>query len=261
MTRRFRIFAAGLALALTGPLQAADDEVLATVDGETITRAELEAYAQERGANVDDPKVQSRMLDEFIGRQLLYQDALRQDLDEDPEVQRELKQLRFQVLLGAAVRQAATQPPIGEERLRERYEQQYAGKTQKEYKASHILVESKEKAEEIIEELDDGAEFAALAKTHSTGPSGKQGGSLGWFSSGQMVSAFTEGVAELDKGGYSPAPVKTRFGWHVILLQDVREKEPPAFADVKEELRNAVHQQRVSDYLKKLRGDAEIEIK
>lgn len=260
MSRRFHLFTAGLLLVLSGTVHAAE-EAVATVNGETITRSELEAYAQERGAALDDPEVRSRVLDELIGRQLLYQDALRQDLDEDPEVQRELERLRFQVLLGAAVRRSASEPPIGEERLREQYRQQYAGKTQTEYKARHILVEDKAQAEEIIEELDGGAEFATLAQTHSTGPSGKQGGALGWFGSGQMVSAFTEGVAALDKGSYSTEPVKTRFGWHVILLEDTREQEPPAFADVKEDLRNAIHQQRVSAYLKKLRGDAEIEIK
>lgn len=261
MTPRFRFIAAGLALLLAATTQAAEEKVLAEVEGTAITRADLEGYAQERGMGIDDPNARKRLLDELIGRQLLFQDALRRGLDEDPEVQKELEDLRFQVLLGAAVRRAATQPPVKEAELRELYEERYAGESQKEYKARHILVDSKEQAEEIIEELDDGADFAAMAKTHSTGPSGKQGGALGWFSTGQMVSAFTEGVAALDKGGYSGAPVKTRFGWHVILLEDVREKAPPGFADVKGELRSAIHQRRVGAYLDELRADAEIEMK
>jgi len=91
-----------------------------------------------------------------------------------------------------------------------------------EYKARHILVKEETEAVAIIAELDKGGDFAELAKTKSTGPSGIQGGDLGWFSSDQMVPPFSEAVDKLEKGSYTKTPVQTQFGWHVIILEDKR---------------------------------------
>ena len=95
----------------------------------------------------------------------------------------------------------------------------------KEYYARHILVDSEDEARAIIQKLDQGADFAAMACEFSTGPSGREGGVLGWFNSAQMVRPFVETTAQLEKGSYSKEPVKTQFGWHVILLEDFRQSE------------------------------------
>jgi len=149
--------------------------------------------------------------------------------------------------------------PISDEELKKLYDEQVPKGN--EYKARHILVEDEEAAKKLIVELDGGADFSELAKEHSTGPSGKTGGELGWFSPQQMVAPFSEAAATLEKGSYTKQPVKTQFGWHIIILDDVRESTPPAFEEVKPQLQTFVQKQRIQDYIASLRQSATIEIK
>ena len=114
----------------------------------------------------------------------------------------------------------------------------------REYNASHILVESEEEAKDLIVKLSDGADFAALAQEFSTGPSGPNGGALGWFGQGRMVAPFEQAVMSLTVGEVSPLPVQTQFGWHVIILNDMRAVQAPAFEEVSGEI--AAELQRVA---------------
>ena len=114
----------------------------------------------------------------------------------------------------------------------------------REYNASHILVESEEEAKDLIFKLSDGADFAALAQEFSTGPSGPNGGALGWFGQGRMVAPFEQAVMSLTVGEVSPLPVQTQFGWHVIILNDMRAVQAPAFEEVSGEI--AAELQRVA---------------
>lgn len=92
-----------------------------------------------------------------------------------------------------------------------------------EYKARHILVKTKPEAQALIDKLRQGADFAQLAMEYSTGPSAPRGGDLGWFHASSMVKPFALVVQALEPGSFSPYPVKTRFGWHVILLEEIRD--------------------------------------
>ena len=123
------------------------------------------------------------------------------------------------------------------------------------------MVKEESKAREIIKKLNDGANFEELAKTESTGPSGKNGGDLGWFSAAQMVPAFSAATAKLKKGTHSQTPVKTQFGFHIIKLESTRTREAPKFEDIKEQLKPMIQNQRLQKYVEKLRGRAKIEIK
>lgn len=260
MRKSFRLITAAALFTLASATVAAGEDVLATVDGEDITRSDLDAYADQRGVPAEQKaQMGDRLLNELIAQQVIFKDALRQELDKDPEVVQQLEQARMQVLINAAVRNAATQPPITDDELQAAYDKSYS-EGGKEYNARHILVEEQDQAEKLIEELDGGADFAALAKEHSTGPSGKQGGKLGWFSPDQMVSPFSQAVAKLTKGSYTREPVKTQFGWHVIKLEDTRDKQPPAFKEVKEELRNNIRRERVQGYVQQLRSEADVQM-
>ncbi|NIP72215.1 MAG: hypothetical protein GWO16_03910 [Gammaproteobacteria bacterium] len=129
-----------------------------------------------------------------------------------------------------------------------------------EYKARHILVDEQAQALALIERLEQGADFAELAREASTGPSGRQGGDLGWFTRRQMVPAFGEAVAGLEPGAFTREPVETRFGWHVILLEDTREAPAPGFGEVKEGVREALEKRALRDYVETLHAEADIEI-
>jgi len=238
-----------------------DSEVLATVNGMPITANTLTIYQQHRqGRAQGNPAAPNRkaMLEEIINLELASQDGEKKGVDKKPETHAQIKQQRRAVVASAAFQRQMEKHPISEEELKSIYNE----KTQasNEYKARHILVDSKEKAEILIVQLDKGADFAEVAMKNSTGPSGKTGGDLGWFSPKSMVKPFSEAVIGMDKGSYTPQPVKTQFGWHIIKLEDSRESTPPAFEQVKPQLEMAVRNQRVQDYISKLRSKANIQI-
>ena len=119
-------------------------------------------------------------------------------------------------------------------------------------KAKQILLKTKKDAIAVIKELDSGAKFAELAKTKSTGPSGKNGGELGWFSKKKMVPAFSEAAFKLSKGAYTKTPVKTNFGYHVILVEDKKSKSTVAFAKIKDRLKYDLKTVKFRDKIKNL---------
>ncbi len=148
---------------------------------------------------------------------------------------------------------------VTDEALQAAYDSEYTGAAEEtEYRASHILVETEEEAQALVEEIAGGANFAALAQEHSTGPSGPSGGELGWFGAGVMVPEFSEAVTALDVGEVSD-PVKTQFGWHVIKLNETRAKEKPALADVRDELADTLRRQALDAHVAQLEANSAVD--
>lgn len=245
---------AGTAAAPAGP-------VLATVNGMAITQTVFDVYAAQRKANQsgkDDDNTQA-ILDELINLELMRQEGLNKGFDSKPEVVALLDQQHRAVLARAAMADYLTSNPVSDEFVKQFYDVQLATPTS-EYNARHILVETREAADAIIKQLDEGADFAELAKEKSTGPSGASGGELGWFAPGQMVKPFSDAAATLEKGSYTKEPVQTQFGWHVILLEDTRESSPPPFDDVKDRLKIGLANKQLQDHIRQVRQEASIEI-
>ena len=235
--------------------------VIATVNGKPITEAMLDLYTQQRQArNPGNPAGQDRnaILTEVISLELASQDGEKKGVQNTPEVALQIEQQRRAVIASAAIKAEMAATPIGDEELQKLYQEKMGGGS--EYKARHILVEDRDKAVELIAELDQGADFSEMAKENSTGPSGKSGGDLGWFSPKQMVPPFSEAVATMKKGEYTKEPVKTQFGWHIIILDDVRESTPPPFEQVKEQLKMVVQNQKIQAYISELKDAASIDI-
>jgi peptidyl-prolyl cis-trans isomerase C len=238
-----------------------DSPVVATVNGVPITERMLTAYQQQRNSRrPNDPTGTDReaVLQELINLELARQAGVEQGLDEQPEVALQLEQQRRAVIAAATIQRQLEQNPVSDAELKKLYEDNVG--SGKEYRARHILVEDEATARQLIKELDQGADFSELAKEHSTGPSGKTGGELGWFSAGQMVEPFAAALTDMEKGTYTKEPVKTQFGWHIIMLDDARESSVPAFEQVKSQLRMMAQNQRVQSYVAELRRDADIEI-
>ena len=236
--------------------------VLATVNGSPITEAVVVLYEKQLHARrPGNPLGQDRraILEEIINLELARQSGEKQGLDKDVDTQLQIDQQHRAVIATAAIQHELETNPVSDEELKKIYQEQAPSGS--EYKARHILVKEEDAAKTLIVELDNGADFSELAKQHSTGPSGKSGGELGWFSSEQMVAPFSEAVAAMEKGLYTKQPVKTQFGWHVIMLDDTRDASPPPFEQLKPQLQAFVQKQRVQDYIGKLRQSATIEIK
>ncbi len=129
-----------------------------------------------------------------------------------------------------------------------------------EYNARHILLESREEAENVIDLLDAGGDFASLAEEHSTGPTGPRGGQLDWFTPDRMVEPFSNAVVALEVGAYTADPVRTEFGWHVILLEDTRDRQPPGLESMRIELTTLAERQKAQAFIEGLRNSAVVEV-
>lgn len=236
--------------------------VLARVNGEAITESMLQQHVDQRtggrGGELS-PEMKRNLLSELVDMTLMAQAAADEGYADKPEVQARLESIRRAVLAQAMVEGMDPQNSVTDEELQAAYEEQYTAEAGKEYHARHILVEDEETAKDLIAQLQDGADFAELAKEHSTGPTGEKGGDLGWFAPDQMVPPFAEATQALEKGEVTDAPVKTRFGWHVIKLEDVRDAQPPALSEVRDQLRSQLARKKIEDRLDALRNDADVE--
>jgi len=245
------------------PAKDLPENVLLTVNGEPITKTMYGLYFQERMRTTpnakNDQKMQMGVLNELANVMIVAQDAKKQQLDKRPDVTAALALLRAKLLTQTAISQFAASHKPSDSEIKARYDQNYAGKSTTEYKARHILVKDEAKAKELIAKLDEGADFAKLAKENSTGPTGKNGGDLGWFDASQMVKPFADAVKTLQKGHYSKTPVKTQFGWHVILLEDTRETPPPSLETVKAKISTKLQQEALANYMKGLREKSKLE--
>ena len=259
MRPRTPLFAITLALFGANAAYAEDpalNTVIATVDGVEITfgqmlvtRAELPEQYQQLPADV---------LWDGILTQLIQQELLAAQVEEMPErVQISLRNQERSLLAGERISDIA-EAAISEEALQAAYEARFANAAPTyEYNASHILVETEAEALAVIARLDDGADFAETAKEISTGPSGPNGGELGWFGAGMMVAEFEAAVVALNVGEVS-GPVQTQFGWHVVKLNDSRIQEAPPLDAVREELISQVQTEALESALADLEQSATI---
>lgn len=233
---------------------------LATVNGQPVSDDLLNAFLSQY-PNVDPESIEGeqrqQLTDHVVNLTIMAQEAQRRGLHESPDTQASLALNRMQTLSDSLIRQVENEEPIDDEAIQAAYDERY-GDT-REYKARHILVEEESEAQSLIEQLNDGAEFAELATEHSTGPSGENGGDLGWFSPDQMVPPFAEAIQTIEPGNYSEAPVETDFGWHVILVEDSRDSEGPALEEVREDIVNNLRQERVQSFVSELREEAEVD--
>jgi len=238
------------------------EDAAISVNGKFISKASLETLTKEvteRARGQEIPK--DKLVDELVKRELLVQEAKKKGLDKSPEISARLAMMRNSLLSQAAVEDYMKSNPVTAADLQAEYDKQIgnvAGGA--EFKARHILVKEENEAVAIIAELDKGADFAELATTKSTGPSKTQGGDLGWFGAAQMVAPFSAAVAKLENGKYTKTPVKTQFGWHIILREDSRQQTPPPFDAVKAQLEPMVQRQKLTNYLEALRKGAQVEI-
>ncbi len=237
-------------------------DAVAVVNGQYIAKStldDLEKEIAERGHGQTFPK--EKLIEELIQRELLVQDAKQKQLDKSPEVIAQLDSAKKTLLTQADVQNYIKANPVTDAEIKAEYDSKVAGENGTEYKARHILVKTEAEAKKLIAELDKGADFAKLANKYSLDAKESQnGGDLGWFVPGQMVAPFSEAVVKLEKGKYTKTPVKTQFGWHVILKEDSRAQTPPPLESVKEQLVPFLQRKKVQNMVENLRKQAKVEI-
>ena len=232
---------------------------VAIVDGTPISRDAYDDYLKGllRGKPVSDVTAdeKNQVLDQMVNMQLIAAQADKDGLDKDPDVATRIALLRTQILADAAAQKYVKSNEPSDQELHAAYD---AATDKTEYHASHILVPTKEKADQLIKKLKGGAKFEDVAKAESTDNSKTNGGDLGWFTTARMVKPFGDAVKGLKKGEFTTDPVQTQYGWHIIKLADTRDAP---FDQMKAQLTNGIMQKKFQDYIEGLKKTAKIEKK
>ena len=232
---------------------------VATVNGEDIFLEEVMALRDRLPADLRQQPMETyfdRLVDDIIDSRLAAAAGDEAGLTENPEILRQMS-IAAQRVLAEAWISDEIRKRVTDAELKAAYDTYIADTgSRQEVKARHILVAERQTAEDIIIQLAGGADFISLAKEKSTGPSGPNGGDLGYFGRGAMVPAFETAAFDLDIGQHSQTPVQTQFGWHVILLEDKRTAEPPSYATLQQQLRQNLINQNLARLLDGLRQSA-----
>jgi peptidyl-prolyl cis-trans isomerase C len=230
--------------------------VVATVNGTKLTLAhmlDIKRQLPQQYKNLEDSVLFNGIIEQLIQQQLLAS-----SVETPPSWLPTAMENQERNLLSTIVIDDIRAGALNETALQSAYDAKFpAGGGEEEYQASHILLETEDKARELLKLLDAGADFATLAQEHSTGPSGPRGGDLGWFGKGQMVPDFENAVLSMTPGTYA-GPVQTQFGYHLILLTDRRVMARPSLEEVRGELEVELQNAAVETHLRTLMDGADV---
>lgn len=247
----------GLALAQAGTASAK----VATVNGTAIPKNRVDSIvrAQEAQGQKDTPELRSAIRDRLITLEVVAQEASRKGLGKSADTLSQIELARTNILAQAFRTDYLKHHPVSDEALKAEFEKIKSQMGDKEYKASHILVENETEAKDIIEKLKKGEKFEELAKASKDPGSKDHGGDLDWNLPGGFVKPFSDAMVKLEKGKFTETPVQSQFGWHVIKLDDVRPAKFPDYDQVKPKLQQRIEEEMFEKAVGELRAKAKIE--
>jgi len=247
---------------LSSSALAEEPKVIVEVDNFNLNTMHFAYFAAKQTPDGEpSAEQQIKLLNELVNTFILSNSAEGQALAQQPDLAAAIDVSRARLITQALIEHTLENSPVTDVEIKAVYDEQYAGKTKQEFKARHILVRTEDEAKALIKQLDDGADFAQLAKEHSTGPSSSAGGDLGWFEKDMMVKPFADAVASMTNGTHSSSPIKTQFGWHIILREDAKDLEAVELAQVKDDIISSLRTQKLRSLINKLRENAKVEVK
>jgi peptidyl-prolyl cis-trans isomerase C len=220
-------------------------------------QAQFDMLLRERMAQgqPDSPELRAAVRDELNTRELLVREARKKGIDKNAEVKNQMDLASQTVLVRAYVADWVRANPVPEADLKKEYEAIKGQIGDKEYKVAHVLVEKEDEAKQVIADLQKGQKFEDIAKQRSKDPGSKdRGGDLDWNAPANFVKPFGDAMVKTEKGKFTPQPVQTQFGWHVIMVSDVRDAKVPPFDEVKGQLQQRMQAQHLDKYLRDLRA-------
>jgi peptidyl-prolyl cis-trans isomerase C len=245
-----------------GAAKGSSKEAVAKVNGVTVPQARLDFMLQQqtqRGAP-DNEQTRAMVREELVNREVIAQEAAKSGIAKSADVQNQLELARQEIIVSAYVRDWMRKHPVSDADIQKEYDKARSQTGDKEYKARHILTETEDQAKDMIAQLKKGAKFDELATKNSKDTGTKErGGDLDWNVPGVFDKQFSDAMMKLEKGKYTETPVQTRFGYHVILLDDVRPVKFPALADVKPRIQQQLVQGKIEELVRGLRAKAKVE--
>jgi len=250
------------AILLSSSALAEEPKVIVKVDNFNLNTMHFAYFAAKQTPDGEpSAEQQIKLLNELVNTFILSNSAEGQALAQQPDLAAAIDVSRARLITQALIENTLENSPVTDDEIKVIYDEQYAGKTKQEFKARHILVKTEDEAKALIKQLDSGADFAQLAKEHSTGPSSSAGGDLGWFEKDMMVKPFADAVASMSNGTHSGLPVNTQFGWHIILREDAKDLGAVELAQVKDDIISSLRTQKLRALINKLRENAKVEVK
>ncbi len=261
MLKTSRLAALLIAGAIVSAPAFADGKAFATVNGQVIPQAVYDAIIAEQKAKgvSETPEMRNAIKEQLIARELLVQEAKKKGFDKKSEITLQVDAAKQAILGNAFLADYLRTHPVSDAQLKAEYDGIKASLGNTEYKSRHVLVEKEDDAKAIITNLKKGAKFDDLAKQSKDPGSRDKGGDLGWSSTAAYVKPFGDAVTSLSKGKYTETPVKTDFGYHVILLEDSRPLTPPPFDQIKPQIAQRLQQEQIQKFVTDLRSKAKIQ--
>lgn len=231
------------------------------VNGVAIPQARIDFLLKQNTAQGQPvtPELQKSIRDNLIAQEVISQEAEKKGLGKDSDVITQFELSKQNILARAYIQDQLKAHPITDDALKGDYDKLKAQMGDKEYKARHVLVEKQEEAKDIIAKLKKGEKFEKLAEKSKDPGSKTRGGDLGWNAPATFVKPFSDAMVKLQKGKFTTEPVQSQFGWHVIMLEDVRDLKAPSFDEVKNNLRQRAQQQQVEQLINDLKAKAKVE--
>lgn len=231
---------------------------VAMVNDKPITKATVDQFVQQIG-QPDTPELRDRIKEQLIEREVFLQEAKKRGIPERPDVKFQVDFVRNTAIIQNLFRDEAKKHPVTDQQVQAEYDKQKSTQGDKEYHARHILVEKEDEAKDIIEQLKKGAKFEELAKKSKDPGSGGKGGDLGWAAPSAYVKPFSDAMIKLEKGKFTEAPVQTQFGYHVIMLEDVRQTQFPGLDQVKNQITESIQNRQAQAFAEELKKKAKIQ--
>jgi len=235
---------------------------IAIVNGKAVPKARADALTQQvaHSGRQITPEIEKQIKDEVITREIFMQEAQKKGLASTDNYRAQMELARQAILIRELFANYQATNAVTDDEIKAEYDKFVAANAGKEYRASHILVETEAQAKDILAQLKKGGKFEDIAKKSSKDPgSGARGGDLDWAPASNYVPEFAQALIALEKGKLSEAPVKSQFGYHIIRLDDVREAQLPKLEDVKPQVKQQLEQQKLAKYQQELRSKARIE--
>jgi peptidyl-prolyl cis-trans isomerase C len=235
---------------------------VAIVNGKPVPTSRVEALSQQVAAQGKPvtPEMAAQIKEEVINREVFMQEAQKRGIDATDDYKVQFELARQAILIRALFADYQKKNPVTDADVKAEYDKFAAANGGKEYRASHILVETEDEAKKLIAEIKKGGKFADIAKKNSKDPgSGANGGDLDWANAGSYVKEFSDAMTKLEKGKMTDAAVKSQFGYHIIRLDDVRQAQLPPMEQVKPQISQQLVQQKLGAFQKEMRDKAKIE--
>jgi peptidyl-prolyl cis-trans isomerase C len=235
---------------------------VAIVNGKPVPTSRVDALSQQVAAQGKPvtPEMAAQIKEEVINREVFMQEAQKRGIDATDDYKVQFELARQAILIRALFADYQKKNPVTDADVKAEYDKFVASNGGKEYRASHILVETEDEAKKLIAEIKKGSKFADIAKKSSKDPgSGANGGDLDWANAGSYVKEFSDAMTKLEKGKMTDVAVKSQFGYHIIRLDDVRQAQLPPMEQVKPQISQQLVQQKLGAFQKEMRDKAKIE--